>query len=97
MTADSITNIVVVMKESHTFDNYFGMLGRGDGFTLDADGAPTNANPDKDGRPVLVHHQELPINPSFGVSQTWNSSHLQWNSGVMDGFVTAPGAYRGRS
>ncbi|MGI8752822.1 MAG: alkaline phosphatase family protein [Acidimicrobiales bacterium] len=93
MTTDSITNIVVVMKENHTFDNYFGMLGRGDGFTFDAGGAPTNTNPDSEGRPVRVHHQDLPINPSFRVSQTWNSSHRQWNGGAMNGFVTTTGSH----
>jgi phospholipase C len=90
---DSLSNVVVVMKENHSFDNYFGMLGRGDGFTLDAAGAPTNANPDHTGQPVRVHHQDLPINPSFRLSQTWNSSHLQWNGGAMNGFVTTTGSH----
>ena len=33
-----IDHIVVLMKENHSYDNYFGMLGKGDGFTLDASG-----------------------------------------------------------
>ena len=36
-----IRHIVVLMMENHSFDNYFGMLGRGDGFTLDFDGRPS--------------------------------------------------------
>jgi phospholipase C len=87
-----IANLVIVIKENHSYDNYFGMLGRGDGFTLDADGVPINTNPDRHGRPVRVHHQPLPFNPSFRVSQTWNASHLQWNGGAMDGFVTTTGS-----
>jgi phospholipase C len=87
-----IANLVIVIKENHSYDNYFGMLGRGDGFTLDADGVPINSNPDRHGRPVGVHHQPLPFNPSFHVSQTWNASHLQWNGGAMDGFVTTTGS-----
>src|SRR6478752_411554 len=38
-----IEHVVVVMMENHSYDNYFGMLGRGDGFTLDANGKPTNS------------------------------------------------------
>ena len=29
-----IDHIVILMKENHSYDNYFGMLGHGDGFTL---------------------------------------------------------------
>ena len=84
----AITHIVVLMKENHSYDNYFGMLGRGDGFTLGPDGSPVNSNPDAAGRPVLVHHMSLPFNQAQHLSQTWNSSHKQWNKGAMDGFVT---------
>src|ERR1700704_5819963 len=45
-----IEHIVIVMMENHSFDNYFGMLGRGDGLTLGPDGLPTNTNPIGDGR-----------------------------------------------
>ena len=83
-----IDHIVVLMKENHTYDNYFGMLERGDGFTLGADGLPLNSNPDAHGNPVLAHHLSLPFNPSFDLNQTWNDSHRQWNNGAMDGFVT---------
>jgi phospholipase C len=83
-----IDTIVVLMKENHSYDNYFGAFERGDGFTLGADGLPLNSNPDAQGNPVRVHHLSLPFNPSFSVSQTWNDSHRQWNNGAMDGFVT---------
>ena len=83
-----IDHIVVLMKENHSYDNYFGMLERGDGFTLGADGLPLNSNPDSAGQPVRAHHLSLPFNPSFDVSQNWNNSHRQWNGGAMDGFVT---------
>jgi phospholipase C len=89
---ERIQHLVVLMKENHSYDNYFGMLGRGDGFTLGPDGLPTNSNPDKGGRAVRAHHLSVPFNPSFGVSQTWDSSHLQWDGGRMDGFVTATGS-----
>jgi len=86
------------MKENHSFDNYFGMLGRGDGFTLNADGVPVNSNPNIDGVPVPVHHLSSPWQPWLRLDQHWNSSHLQWNGGRNDGFVrttrsTAPMGY----
>jgi len=87
-----IDHIVVLMKENHSYDNYFGMLGRGDGFTLGPGGVPQNSNPGPGGQPVRVHHLGLPLNPSLHVSQTWNSSHRQWNGGAMDGFVTTTGS-----
>jgi phospholipase C len=87
-----IDHIVVVMKENHSYDNYFGMLDRGDGFTLGSDGLPLNSNPDAQGNPVRVHHMSLPFNPSFHVNQTWDDSHRQWNGGAMDGFVTTTGS-----
>jgi phospholipase C len=83
-----IDHIVVLMKENHSYDNYFGMLERGDGFTLGSDGLPLNSNPDSHGRPVRAHHLSVPFNPSFHVTQTWDASHRQWNGGAMDGFVT---------
>ena len=43
-----IDNIVILMKENHSYDNYFGMLGRGDGFTLGPDGEAAEQQP---GRP----------------------------------------------
>src|SRR5215469_13881949 len=33
-----IDHIVVLMKENHSYDNYFGLLDRGDGFTRAPDG-----------------------------------------------------------
>ena len=47
-----------LMMENHSFDNYFGMLGRGDGFTLGTDGRPIDANPDADGN--LRHAFHMP-------------------------------------
>jgi phospholipase C len=88
-----IDHIVILMKENHSYDNYFGMLGRGDGFTLGPDGTPQNSNPDKQGHPVRVHHVSLPINNALHVSQSWNDSHRQWNGGKMDGFVTTTGSH----
>jgi phospholipase C len=82
-----IDHIVVVMMENHSYDNYLGLLGRGDGFTLDRDGKPMNANPDESGKPLRAFHMantcQLPRQPS----QSWGASHQQYADGAMTGFV----------
>jgi phospholipase C len=86
-----IEHIVVLMMENHSFDNYFGMLGRGDGFTLGPDGKPTNANPDKDGTSVVAYHLPSTKQTNFHITQAWVSSHHQLNGGKNDGFVMTSG------
>ena len=82
-----IDHIVVVMMENHSYDNYLGMLGRGDGFSLGSDGKPTNSNLDKNGQPVRAFHMantcQLPRQPT----QWWGASHQQYANGANDGFV----------
>ncbi len=82
-----IEHVVVVMMENHSFDNYFGMLGRGDGFTLGPDGKPTNSNPGPDGKPVTVFPFPSTCQTA-SPSQSWNATHHQWDHGKMDGFAT---------
>jgi phospholipase C len=85
-TIPEIDHIVVVMQENHSFDNYLGMLGRGDGFTLDHHGHPTNTNPDPSGGYVRAFH-ETDTNQAGNVTQNWNASHLQYDHGRNDGFI----------
>jgi phospholipase C len=82
-----IDHIVILMLENHSFDNFIGMLGRGDGFTLGADGMPTATNPYPDGR---IQHAfrmpttcQLPSTPS----QEWAAAHNSYDGGANDGFV----------
>jgi phospholipase C len=85
-TVPEIDHIVVVMQENHSFDNYLGMLGRGDGFTLDRHGRPTNTNPDPAGGYVRAFH-ETDTAQAGQVTQTWDASHLQYGHGRNDGFI----------
>jgi phospholipase C len=87
-----IEHIVVVMMENHSFDNYFGMLGRGDGFRLDRHGRPTATNPDASGRPVRAYHAPSTCQANYDVSQSWTASHVAWDGGRMDRFVRGTSA-----
>ena len=89
-----IEHIVIYMQENHSFDNYLGMLGRGDGFTR-VGGVPTNSNPDGKGGHATVFKATQTCDVLDGASQSWNSSHRSWNNGGMDGFVTAAGGATG--
>ena len=79
-----IRHIVLLMMENHSFDNYLGTLGRGEGF---ADDPPPNKT--SDGRVIPPHHftstQQHPTLPS----QSWRACHLQHHDGRNDGFVSA--------
>ncbi|MHB1711677.1 MAG: alkaline phosphatase family protein [Acidimicrobiales bacterium] len=96
-TLPGIEHIVVLMLENHSYDNFFGMLGRepgqrprGDGFTLGPDGLPTATNPYGDGRIQHAFHMpttcQLPGRPS----QEWTASHNAYDNGRNDGFVSTP-------
>src|SRR5947209_4747001 len=54
-TLPAIRHIVVLMMENHSFDNYLGVLGRGDGLPLGPDGRPAVTNTGRDGRVVWPH------------------------------------------
>ncbi|MEY2434093.1 MAG: phospholipase, partial [Acidimicrobiaceae bacterium] len=86
-TLPQIEHIIVVMMENHSYDNYFGMLGRGDGFTLGPDGKPTNANPDANGQQLRAFHMantcQLPKKPATA----WPNGRQQYSEGAMTGFV----------
>jgi phospholipase C len=86
-TLPQIRHIVVLMMENHSFDNYLGMLGRGDGFSLDEDGAPLNSNPTRSGASVRAAHLGTTRQPMGVPTQSWEASHEQWSKGSNDGFV----------
>ncbi|HYS33181.1 MAG TPA: alkaline phosphatase family protein [Streptosporangiaceae bacterium] len=84
-----IKHIVVLMMENHSYDSYLGMLGRGEGFRLGRDGQPKAANPNADGKTIRAYHAPSTSQAEGVPCQSWNASHLQWNDGRMDGFVTS--------
>ncbi len=85
-----IDHIIVLMMENHSYDNYLGLLDRGDGFTLDKAHQPTAANAETTGD--FVHAFPMAnACQSNGPSQSWNSSHVSYNGGRNDGFVRGSG------
>jgi phospholipase C len=86
-TMPGIEHIVVLMLENHSFDNLLGMLGRGDGFTLGADGLPTATNPYPDGRLQRAFHMPTTCQLASKPSQEWRASHVQYDGGRNHGFV----------
>ncbi len=84
-----IEHIVVLMMENHSFDNYFGVLGRGDGLKLDKAGKPVPAHPNLDasGTAVPLFRMANTCQPDGLPSQQWNDMITQWDDGKMDGFV----------
>jgi phospholipase C len=86
-----VQHIVVLMMENHSFDNYFGMLGRGDGFRLGSDGRPLDSNPTTSGTAVRAYHAPSTCQANVEISQNWKVSHESWDGGRNDGFVRAKG------
>ena len=86
-----VEHVVVLMMENHSYDNYFGMLNRGEGFTLDGNGVPANQDLDASGAVVLAYHLTTTEQTANHVTQNWVSSHTQWNNGKMDGFAKTSG------
>src|SRR5215469_1020174 len=84
-----IKHIVVLMMENHSFDNYLGTLGRGEGFGLGADGRPDAENPDASGQAIRAYHLPSTTQHSGVPCQSWRAAHAQFAGGKMTGFVTA--------
>ena len=84
-----VKHIVILMMEGHSFDNYLGMLGRGDGFPLGPDQAPDAVNVLPDGRRVPAHHltstHQIPGVPT----DSRQACNTQFGSGDSGGFAAS--------
>jgi phospholipase C len=85
-TMPEIEHIVVLMLENHSFDNILGMLGRGDGFSLDAQGLPTATNP-YGNQTLRAFHMPTPCQLVNEPSNSWDASHLSYAEGTCQGFA----------
>jgi phospholipase C len=84
-----IRHIVVLMMENHSFDNYLGMLGRGEGLPQGPGGEPTAVNYGSRGEAVRAFHLPSTVQRPGVPSQSWHEVHRQWGEGKCDGFVTS--------
>ena len=82
-----IKHIVVLMMENHSFDNYFGTLGHGEGLVCEPDGTRGPANERLDGGVVRPFHLPSTVQLRGAPTQSWYASHLQFDEGRNDGFV----------
>jgi phospholipase C len=82
----NIKHVVVLMMENHSYDNYFGCLGRGDGFASPQQ--PADCNPLADGTQIPARHRPTTYQPRGLPLQTWRASHLQ-HDGKNGGFCTS--------
>jgi phospholipase C len=82
-----IKHVIVLMMENHSFDNYLGTLGRGEGLPLGDDGRPDARNPDSAGTMIRAHHADSTVQSDGVPCQSWSASHAQWADGKMNGFV----------
>ena len=93
-----IETIIIVMMENHTYDNVLGMQrGRGDGFTLDAHGRPTAANPwtsaaalpppGSTDSVLRAFPMPTPCQQDGHPFNTWKAFHDSYDDGRMDGFA----------
>jgi phospholipase C len=83
-----IETIVVLMMENHSFDNYFGHLGKYANRT-DIESAPDNTtNPTMTGAtPGALHnYQHAPHLCTLDTNHEWDGAHLEWDNGKNDGF-----------
>jgi phospholipase C len=93
-----IETLVLLMMENHSADNILGMLPHTgsarrfdfDGLPVDRYGRPVASNPGSHG-PVRAFHAP-DMCPSNGLTQNWNSSHLQYDGGRNNGFVAVAGS-----
>jgi phospholipase C len=85
---NKIEHVVVIMQENRSFDHYFGMYPGVDGFTLDANGQPTNCVPDpRHGGCATVYHD--PTDVQYGGPHGSASSKQDVDNGLMDGFLAS--------
>jgi phospholipase C len=80
-----IEHVVLLMMENHSFDNYFGMLGHGEGLSNAPDPLPVNTK--KTGAVIDPYHLATTVQRPGVPSQSWHASHIQFDSGRNDGFV----------
>src|SRR5947209_5271529 len=79
-----VRHIILLMMENHSFDNYLGQLGRGDGLS-----EPPPVNRTCEGEPIRAYRFSRTDQEPQSPSQSWRASHIQYADGRNDGFARA--------
>ncbi len=91
-TVPQVEHVVVLMMENHSFDDHFGVLGRGDGLTLGKNGKAVNFTPGPDKDYIVsfpLPNTVVPLNSQ--ITQSWDASHLCFDHGTNMGFARTCG------
>src|SRR5690242_15369415 len=88
-TIPQIKHIVILMMEGHSYDNYLGASGRGDGFPLGSEGIPAVVNSLPDGQEVSVHHLASTRQFQDAPLDTYHACDIQFDNGANDGFAAS--------
>jgi PKD repeat protein len=87
-SASSISHVLFMLQENHSFDNYFGRMGQykaNKGFTDSFDGVPLNVSlTDANGKAVSPYH--LATVCTEDLAPGWDPVHLDVDGGKMDKF-----------
>jgi phospholipase C len=85
-----IKHVVIIVKENHTFDNYFGSYPGAEG-TLDSAGHNTCRTPDAGSAPC----GQAPDEPSHDLDHSHASALVDWDNGKQDGWNKTGGSDTG--
>ena len=84
-----IENIVIILQENHTFDNYFGSYPKSDGTIGNSICLPKSRGSASMTNCVSPYHDtNLTL---VDLNHNWNSAHEDFDGGKMDGFVYSEG------
>jgi phospholipase C len=83
----SISKIVVVLQENHTFDNYFGTYPGADGTA-----GKTVRLPATPGGPTSLGPTHSSTLTPTDLNHNWAAAHTDYDGGMMDGFVYGEGS-----
>jgi phospholipase C len=86
-TSATISKIVVVFQENHTFDNYFGSYAGADGTAGKSFRLPVTP-----GAAPTVGPSHSPTLTPADLTHSWASAHTDYDDGLMDGFVYGEGS-----
>jgi phospholipase C len=83
-----IKNVVIVLQENHTFDNYFGIYPGSDGIIGKEICLPETKGSSS---PCVSPFHETSLTP-VDMNHNWKSAHADYNGGKMGGFVYSEGS-----